>query len=101
MPCTILPRNTTLPHRGLSMDAKERLYLVRWLDDNEPAVMSGFQLEAVLHHERKEGVVYLSVLRTATWENIDAHPAADDREYAERDRCVKAMLKRGELKARA
>lgn len=57
MPCNILPDNTAVSHYGLSMTAKERLYLVRWLSDGEQAVMSGLQKPSCIKRREKTSLI--------------------------------------------
>lgn len=79
----------------MDMEQKERIYLIRWKADGEEAVISGFQVEAIRHSEKKwhGGQPQMDIIREATPEDLKVHPAEGECERSERDRCLERKWK--------
>ena len=79
------------------MNQKERLYLICWKSDGAKAVISGFQIEAIRHSEKKwyAGEPQMDIIREATPVDLKRYPAEGEREKNERLNYLNKKLREG------
>ena len=70
---------------------------VQWINDGYKDIISGFQIEAIRHSEKKwyKGVPQIEIIREIMPDDLLAYPPENEIERNERIRCLNRKLKEG------